>query len=381
MDNSDTMASAGVSSGKGCIAVLVGVPGSGKTTLANALCQSDTAAFTASEASSVHQRTVISFDDIVPLDEQKKAALEAAASSADTSKPAESTTAGGDSSHQAEEEEGKSRRWKKYRQQMMERVRETYERQKSVNAAASVIFIDDNNYYASMRYEYYQLARDLKVGFCQFHLSVGDSVDWALEVNSQRAEKERVPDTVVSQMFERLEPPRPLANAWESMSFTLDAKSLRNSSSGVGADPTAAQQTIQICQQIIQAAIDNPVTKAEVPEHRSEAARQESRSVCSKSLLHQVDKSLRRVLGDKIRAAMRGEREDMPTFGRKLNALRTELLSDIKQGDKPEFRIPDDVAEAVKSSATDASLSSSSVDSQLDLMVNKMFDLKMKEQE
>jgi len=325
-----------------CIVVLMGVPGSGKTTFAKQLTD-----FLSTRCEDFKNKRIetVSFDELVPLDQQKMevesaVARGAAAASVTEEKPLPVTSS---------EKSG----WKKYRQQMMDKVSEVFE----TNRRNSLVIVDDNNYYPSMRYEYHQMARDLHVGFCQFHLHV-ENVEWAVDANSKRPEEHRVPEKVVREMFAKLTPPNPLANAWEAMSFGVDAKTLRDG---------ATSQVFEICRSVVTAAMQNPpVSKPEVPAEE----RQASRTVCGKSLVHQVDKSLRRVLREKIREAMTNERPDMATFGRSLNAVRTELLADIKAGGKPEFRLPDQVTEAVQNGGQN-------VDSLLDPLLAKMFDLKM----
>ena len=129
-----------------CIVLLVGLPGAGKTTFAKILSQANAAASCAT----------VSFDEVLPLEEQK--ALSTAVSSS-------------------------GNKWKLARQDMKDRVRkEMAERNDDV-----IVFVDDNNYYRSMRHEYYQLARELQVGFCQFYLKVtaGPSVQWVFHFFSK----------------------------------------------------------------------------------------------------------------------------------------------------------------------------------------------------
>ena len=114
-----------------CIVLLVGLPGTGKTTFAKILSQTNEAASCAT----------VSFDEVLPLEEQK--ALSTAPSSS-------------------------GNKWKLARQDMKDRVRkEMAERNDDV-----IVFVDDNNYYRSMRQEYHRLARDANAGFCQLHVAM-----------------------------------------------------------------------------------------------------------------------------------------------------------------------------------------------------------------
>ena len=51
-----------------------------------------------------------------------------------------------------------------------------------------LLVIDDNNYYQSMRYEYYQLARKHTVGFCQIYLKAS-CIDEVLANNQKQRNK------------------------------------------------------------------------------------------------------------------------------------------------------------------------------------------------
>ena len=83
-----------------------------------------------------------------------------------------------------------------------------------------VFIIDDNNYYTSMRYEYFQLAKKHQIGFCQFFTDV------PIEICKKNNESREisVPDEVIDKMAVKLEAPNPLKNAWEQFSFALSMK-------------------------------------------------------------------------------------------------------------------------------------------------------------
>ena len=83
------------------------------------------------------------------------------------------------------------------------------------------VLVDDNNYLSSMRKPWHRLARERSAGFCQ--IFVQTSTEQAKARNSMREADERVPASVIDSMADRLEPPRPLVQAWEEMSFTVSA--------------------------------------------------------------------------------------------------------------------------------------------------------------
>ncbi|XP_042611261.1 serine-rich adhesin for platelets isoform X2 [Cyprinus carpio] len=82
-----------------------------------------------------------------------------------------------------------------------------------------MVLLDDNFYYQSMRYQIQQLARKYGVGFCQVFLQCPLHV--CLQRN--RCRSQPVPDDVLLQMCERMEPPNEIRNPWEQQSLTLDS--------------------------------------------------------------------------------------------------------------------------------------------------------------
>ncbi len=91
--------------------------------------------------------------------------------------------------------------------------------QLSVNDGPVVIFVDDNFYYGSMRYEYFQLAKKFETGYCQLHIEA--TIEECLIRNRSRDEADRVPDEVIEQMAKKFEPAKPFENSWEKFSFSL----------------------------------------------------------------------------------------------------------------------------------------------------------------
>ena len=83
------------------------------------------------------------------------------------------------------------------------------------------VLVDDNNYLSSMRKPWHRLARERSAGFCQIYVQT--STEQAKARNSMREAEERVPASVIDSMAERFEPPRPLIQAWEELSFTVSA--------------------------------------------------------------------------------------------------------------------------------------------------------------
>jgi O-phosphoseryl-tRNA(Sec) kinase len=144
------------------------------------------------------------------------------------------------------------------------------------------IVVDDNMYYRSMRYEYYQLARLYKLRFCQ--LFVQCSVSDALNHNLSRDWSTAVPENVITRMAERLQPPDRQNNMWERFSLTL---------------PSEMWTVTKITEisDFLNYVAEHPVM---MPEDDSDVCH-DSRIICSTNMIHQVDIMLRKLIGDRIR--------------------------------------------------------------------------------
>lgn len=324
-----------------CLVLLVGLPGAGKTTF----CKNLVAEFAKSDFAVFH----VCYDRFVDLEEQAKLV-----------------------------QNDESQKWKDKRKEIIFQVenflqtitekKEFSEAEKyfllkvdkdvedlrNISASPLIFLLDDNFYYNSMRYEYYQLARKFKTGFCQFLIEV--STADALKRNGLRVAAEQVPEDVITKMAGKLEQPNPLMNSWERFSFTL--KNVQN------------DFPVEMCQNIIQLALANPAQP--VPEVNEEE-RDKSRAICTASVVHQADKILRKKLNatilDAKRSSESNDQAKLREFSQRLNGARVELLEDLKTGFT---KLPAGVVGAVEAKAPNATES-------LELIVSEMFELKLNE--
>lgn len=243
--------------------VLIGLPGSGKTSLATELlkCWPDL------------NPVLFSFDQLVPLEKQ----LELVSSNS----------------------------WKNERREFVAKV----EQHLLLNSNKKLVIIDDNNYYKSMRYEFYQLARKHSVGFCQIFMQV--SLEVAVKRNEKRIE-EKVPKTVIEKMDQKLEIPDPLVNSWETFSFVLQESEKAN---------------LEVLKNVVAMAAKNPPKI--VPDNSQ--AREKDRAECCANLVHQCDTMLRKKL-NKVMRESDDEKVDKKELAKTLNGIRTELLDNLKTG-------------------------------------------------
>ena len=141
------------------IVVLIGLPAAGKSTFAKLLSDN----LESNEHKDI-KTVLVTYDELIPLDVQKKYA-----------------------------ENPSEKEWKIQRQSISKNVDKLLSGEEvqcfkipkiDRNMSKIIFLIDDNNYYGSMRYEYFQIARKFEVGFCQFYLDI--TVDEAKKNNQTR---------------------------------------------------------------------------------------------------------------------------------------------------------------------------------------------------
>eukprot|EP00095_Tigriopus_kingsejongensis_P012397 maker-scaffold364_size194629-snap-gene-0.17 protein:Tk12397 transcript:maker-scaffold364_size194629-snap-gene-0.17-mRNA-1 annotation:"l-seryl-trnasec kinase" len=326
---------------RGCILALLGLPGSGKSTLASELKRGLKDRFNV---------ILVTFDALLSLEVQQQLC-----------------------------EQSDEKAWKEARKAIVNSIRailspETISTDLRETEAefvvqirdgnlpgdesqATLVIVDDNNYYSSMRYELFQVARQFEMGFGQIYLDV------PLEV-CQKQNKLRssgtVPNVVIATMSERFERPNPLKNPWERFSFAIQS---------LDGDLT---NTLRMCDSIVELALDNPVKP--VPDNSEE--RDRSRRKCTASVIHQADKLLRQRVGRKIRELRTSPSSEVgsspgacqgPVLQITVQEARVELLEDLKTGFTD---LPASVVRSVENRESQAN-------EKLDEVIGHLFELKL----
>lgn len=192
----------------------------------------------------------------------------------------------------------------------------------------TLIVIDDNMYYSSMRYSYFQLARCHCLGFYQLYIEC--SVASALLHNKQRPLEERVPDEVIIKMGERIELPQ--GKPWEEWLLSIKAH-----------EQYLNHETVKHIERMTLRAFLNPVK----PVDNLSEFRGVSREACMASTVHQCDLALRHLVNQRMKLSQQKScsSEELKTQSKVLKMARVELLEAIKSG---QIIIPKELDEAIK---------------------------------
>lgn len=271
-----------------CILVYVGLPACGKTLLAGKLCS-----YLSSRQFKVK---IFSFDDLCSLEKQAQIANQSSADS-----------------------------FRHFRYVMKTEVNAFLAAPNPENERRLAI-VDDNNYYRSMRYEYYQLAANWLAGFLQIFVQC--EVSLALSRNSLRLTNFRVPDEVIIQMETKLEIP---SEPWENTLVVRQAE-LENSN------------LLRAMEERIEESFSNPVKMYEILSEK-EAEALKSKTINDRSLLHNIDKILRRFVSKKLQE--RDKEVDPRVLAKHLTENRHEFMGRIRNG---KISLPREFAKAGKES-------------------------------
>ncbi|XP_053496088.1 L-seryl-tRNA(Sec) kinase-like isoform X1 [Ictalurus furcatus] len=174
------------------------------------------------------------------------------------------------------------------------------------------LLLDDNFYYHSMRYGVYQLARKHSVGFCEVYLHC--PLEVCLHRNGVRGQP--VPDDVITEMANRMEPPNTVKNQWEKNSVTVDNTH------------TVTHTHLQEMLQVISSAVENPLSPVQDDSEQREADRQR----CACSVVHQVDQVCRRLVSQAMVTARACSQsgEEMKALARELSEEKSRFLQELR---------------------------------------------------
>lgn len=166
-----------------------------------------------------------------------------------------------------------------------------------------IIIIDDNNYYRSMRYEFYKIARKYETCFMEFFFPL--TLEECLMRNSQRTGSDYVPELIIKQMYIRIELPNSNLK-WEKNAIKINA------------DQKYDIKNILVN---IKDQLNNPVPK---PENTDVTFNN-----CKQSMIHKIDLHLRKIIAIKMKENFN---YDAKYYAQELNLKRKQILTDLRNG-------------------------------------------------
>ena len=289
---------------KTVLALLIGLPGAGKSTLAQALKQHNL------NSESFHT-IVVSFDAIIPI--QKQSEIVHLKSEGEWKRVRKNifmiikhilTSSESPIIFCDETEISVKNLLNEFLVQVYPEVRT------NANKKTVLIVIDDNMYYQSMRYLYYQLARTHNAGFCQIYIDC--SIDLAEERNSKRVYS--LPFKIIKNMAEKIEPPSS-KNSWEENSITITVSDLDINLNSV--------------MKLIEFSASNPIP----PLVDDSLEREASKEICASNVIHKIDQILRKLVSKHVKlVSPSSESTKAPSVASEIGQKRKCILSDIKSG-------------------------------------------------
>eukprot|EP00899_Mesostigma_viride_P013126 jgi/Mesvir1/21814/Mv04201-RA.3 len=244
-----------ISQAPSCIAVLCGLPGAGKSTLAHAVAMALTGPSNpelglGSNGGLNHVpangflrrvRAVHICMDTLTARLQSAADLSAACATPDASRDEPEGSSARPLDQPAEDADGmapvtrgwgSAAAWKRARTAAYEQVAALVE-QHTAHATSDtrlLLLVDDNMHLRSMRKKYWQLARKARCAFLQVFLRC--HLDEAANRNAARAQDSIVPDHVLRGMAATLEPPAGDEYSWEANTLVLETSASAGAAAG-----------------------------------------------------------------------------------------------------------------------------------------------------
>jgi len=188
----------------------------------------------------------------------------------------------------------------------------------------TLIIIDDNTMcVSSMRYSYFELARRHSVSFCQVYLEAVE--DEAQLHNKSRAPEEVIPDNVFRKISLALEPPE--SKPWEKHSLVLPAFESFRSESAVSA---------------VKALISKAFLDPEEPIGDWNHIDESTRNACMATIISQADVAMKNFVSKKLKKLRDNgvDADEARAKSRMYDRCRAEVLEGIKTR---EIVVPNDI--------------------------------------
>eukprot|EP00041_Stephanoeca_diplocostata_P006492 m.87107 g.87107 ORF g.87107 m.87107 type:complete len:400 (-) comp16394_c0_seq1:271-1470(-) len=342
------------------LVVLIGIPGSGKTTFAQAI-ERKFANFCTCSSCCVDTE-VVSFDDFVfdPNIHSSRATrfapglsmsfvLETAEHANTTEHHLLQETSSGDSkvAHPEYDEAIDDCNMRAQRERVLGRIASKVAssfKPSTEKRCKRILIIDDNMFYTSMRYQVYQIARRMSAGFVQVHMDC--PVDVAVERDATRT-SHRIGSEGIRRMYERMELPKPAVHGWEKHSISQPHTYTFSHPSGDGATtksmepPPMQAESVSVADpahpmhhvwRMIDAAFRTPAIPLQTPQDQA-IRLAKARETTAKSVLHAFDTGSRKLLSTALKQRTTTETKNgaVKDMAKQMNGLRKQALADASR--------------------------------------------------
>ena len=178
-----------------------------------------------------------------------------------------------------------------------------------------IVVIDDNMFYRSMRYVYYQLARTFKCSYCQVYIKA--DIETIISRNTER-KNSSVSNETIFKMYELLEEPDPGKNTWEENTFVI-SKSNEFTTIFIR---KMFEFIIKCSEKIVPA-----LTEID------DVAKELDKQKCLDSLVHQIDQILRKFISEEMRTEkqLNNNKRVLNQKGKLLNEKRKNFLDLVRK--------------------------------------------------
>ncbi|CAG7833254.1 unnamed protein product [Allacma fusca] len=178
------------------------------------------------------------------------------------------------------------------------------------------IVVDDNNYYRSMRNDFYQVAKSLECSYCVLYVKC--SADVSKQRNVNRPVECQVKDEVIDDMSSRLEEPDPMNNPCDlfCIQYPTDGD--------IGEEFDLSVKTL------LEHSLLNPVIYQPPPDRSGD------RRVCSENEIHQADLVLRKWINSQlVISSFTGKQSSVSrkNYSQELNTKKSLVLKKLKSGE------------------------------------------------
>ncbi|XP_066924236.1 L-seryl-tRNA(Sec) kinase-like [Clytia hemisphaerica] len=185
-----------------------------------------------------------------------------------------------------------------------------------------VLFIDDNFFYSSMRYAYYQLARKMACSFCQIFIKAPEDLDLLFKRNKNR--KSSVPEETIRKMSRLFESPDPGLNHWEKNTTSFDCFDLHTNNSD-----WFSLKVFDFVNRCSLEIVPPVLTEEEIEERRL------NRQKNLENYYHQCDQLLRKHVSKEMAIAKNEKmmnKNELKELAKLLNDRRKKYLTKIRDG-------------------------------------------------